>query len=109
MTFIILISLGILLIFFILKPKGQKTISKDAYLIDVRSPQEFKSGSIPNAINIPLSEISSSIQNLSDQENIVVFCKSGMRSGRAKKILMQNGIEHVVNGGSVKNVINALK
>jgi len=109
MTYIILISLGILLIFFFLKPKGPKTISKDAYLVDVRTPQEFKNGSVPNAINIPLSEISSSIQKLSNKENIVVFCKSGMRSGRAKKILMQNGIEYVVNGGSVKNVINALK
>lgn len=79
-------------------------IKNKAYLVDVRTPQEFASGSVKGSVNIPLDMIQSQIDLFKGKENIVVFCRSGNRSGQAKTILMQNGIDNVHNGGTWQNV-----
>jgi rhodanese-related sulfurtransferase len=90
------------------KEEKLRTIVNDnAFLVDVRSPAEFKSGSAKGAVNIPLDKISSSIKKFKGKENIVVFCRSGNRSGQAKSILEQNGVEGVTNGGTW-NKVNGL-
>jgi rhodanese-related sulfurtransferase len=81
-------------------------INKDAFLVDVRSPQEFAAGSVPGAVNIPLERVEKEISKFRDKKNIVVFCRSGNRSGQAKTILENNGITNVTNGGSWQNVNN---
>lgn len=79
--------------------------SSNVFLVDVRTPQEFASGSVKNAVNIPLDQIINKISMLKNQTNIVVFCRSGNRSNMAKNILKQNGITNVTNGGSLQNVL----
>lgn len=79
-------------------------IKNNAYLVDVRSKMEFSMGTVPGAVNIPVEEIAKHIATLKKKENIVVFCRSGSRSGMAKNILNQNGIENVFNGGTVQKV-----
>ncbi len=69
-------------------------------LVDVRTAKEFESGSVSKAINIPLSVVSDQLSQFSKTDTIVVFCRSGNRSGKAKKILTQNGFDKVINGGS---------
>lgn len=81
-----------------------KVIKKGAFLVDVRSTYEFSFGSVQGAINIPLGEVKNQLKKLQGKENIVVFCRSGARSGQAKSILEQNGFQNVFNGGSAKNV-----
>jgi rhodanese-related sulfurtransferase len=81
-----------------------KIISDKAYLVDVRTPQEFASGSVKGAINIPLDVIQNKLSMFKGKSAIVVFCRSGNRSGQAQTILMQNGIENVHNGGTWQNV-----
>lgn len=83
-----------------------EVINNGATLIDVRSKGEFASGSVKNAVNIPLNEISSKVKSLKNKENIVVFCRSGMRSKQAQSILKQAGITNVFNGGSLQNMKN---
>lgn len=83
-----------------------EVINNGATLIDVRSKGEFASGSLKNAINIPLNEISSKVKSLKNKENIVVFCRSGMRSKQAQSILEQAGITNVFNGSSLQNMKN---
>lgn len=83
-----------------------EVINKGATLIDVRSKGEFASGSVKNAVNIPLNEISSKVKSLKNKENIVVFCRSGMRSKQAQSILEKAGITNVFNGGSLQNMKN---
>lgn len=61
--------------------KLQEFIKNGALLIDVRSSDEFTAGSAPGAINIPLDKIQDELSKLNDAQNIIVFCKSGMRSG----------------------------
>lgn len=81
-----------------------EAINNGAYLVDVRTPAEFSGGSVKGAVNIPLSNLQSQMKKFKGKKNIVVFCRSGARSGQAKRILEQRGFENVINGGSVGNV-----
>lgn len=84
-------------------------IAKDAFLVDVRTPGEFASGSVKGAVNIPLSSIERQLGRFKGKKNIVVFCRSGNRSGQAKRILERNGIDKVINGGTWQHVERALQ
>lgn len=84
--------------------KLQEIITNEAFLVDVRTPEEFASGSVKGAVNIPLDEISSNLSKFKNKKNIVVFCRSGNRSGQAKQILEKNGIQQVTNGGTWQQV-----
>lgn len=76
-----------------------------AVIIDVRTAQEFRQGSIPKAINIDLLDInfSQKIAQLSKDKTYLVYCRSGNRSGSACKYMGENGFENVYNlsGGIV--------
>ncbi|MFT2091805.1 rhodanese-like domain-containing protein [Paraglaciecola sp. 2405UD69-4] len=67
------------------------------FLVDVRTPKEFAEGHVPNAINIPLSELSTSLEKFSNLENkhIVLYCRSGYRAGKASKMLQQHGFNNL--------------
>ena len=69
--------------------------------------EEFKSGHLEKAINIPYTEIEEQIKSITkdNHKNIVVYCRSGRRSGIAKKTLMQMGYKNVVNGGGYKDLL----
>lgn len=74
-------------------------------LIDVRTPEEFLQGSVPDAINIPLDEIPTRLDELKNKRPILVFCEAGGRAGRAKMILENAGITEVTNGGGWRDLI----
>lgn len=82
----------------------KEAVSNGAFLVDVRTPAEFSAGSVKGAVNIPLDKVSSQLSKFKDKKNIVLFCRSGNRSGQAKRILEQNGFQHVINGGTWQNV-----
>lgn len=80
---------------------------KDAILIDVRSPQEYKEGHLAKSINIPLYDISRNIDNeIRDKENtIIVYCQSGNRSKKAIEILNKKGYKKLYNIiGGIDNI-----
>lgn len=79
-------------------------VQNDAFLVDVRTPQEFAEGHVPGSVNIPLDEVSNQVSKFKNKTNIVVFCRSGNRSGQAKTILEQNGFTNVTNGGTWQNI-----
>jgi phage shock protein E len=82
-------------------------IDNNTVLIDVRTKEEFKSGHLEKAINIPYTEIEEQIKSITkdNHKNIVVYCRSGRRSGIAQKTLMQMGYKNVVNGGGYKDLL----
>lgn len=80
--------------------KLSEAIAAGAFLVDVRTAVEFKSGSVKGAVNIPLDTVSEQLHRFKNKNHIVVFCRSGMRSSQAKSILEKNGFENVLNGGS---------
>lgn len=89
-----------------------EAVENDAFIVDVRTPEEFSEGSAPGAVNIPLSEIESQLGQFKGKGEIIVFCRSGNRSGQAKKILEENGFEKVLNGGTwqeVKSIIEEVE
>ena len=79
-------------------------VNEGAFLVDVRSSDEFAEGNVKKSINIPLDQVSSNLDKFKGKEKIVVFCRSGNRSGLAKAILEQNGFTNVTNGGTWQNV-----
>lgn len=81
-----------------------EVIKDGAFLVDVRTPVEFADGSVKGAVNVPLDTVSSQLAKFKDKKNIVVFCRSGNRSGQVKSILEQNGFQNVINGGTWQNV-----
>jgi adenylyltransferase/sulfurtransferase len=66
-------------------------------LIDVREPHEYKICHIPAARLIPLGEVAKRLNELDREADIVIHCKSGMRSAKACGILRQAGFQHVRN------------
>lgn len=77
----------------------------DAFLVDVRTPAEFESGSAKGAVNIPLDRITDELDQFKGKTHIVVFCRTGGRSSHAKHVLEQFGFKNVVNGGAWEDVV----
>lgn len=87
----------------------KSVIEQGAFLVDVREPGEFSGGTAKGAVNIPLGLVATQLQKFKGKENIVVFCRSGNRSGQAKTILEQNGFKNVLNGGTWEEVSQFVK
>jgi phage shock protein E len=83
-----------------------EALKDGAFLVDVRTPAEFSSGSVKGAVNIPLDTIPNQLSIFKGKKYIVVFCRSGGRSSQAKSILERNGFQNVINGGTWQNVKN---
>lgn len=63
-------------------------------LLDVRSRQEYQEGNLPGSINLPVSQITKQIGKgilVDKKKTVIVYCQSGSRSKKAKKILEKNG------------------
>ncbi|MCL2862206.1 MAG: rhodanese-like domain-containing protein [Firmicutes bacterium] len=76
-----------------------------AVLIDVREQSEFNERHAMGAINIPLGIIEENILNtVSDFQTIIIlYCRTGNRSGQAKTILLNMGFERVYNMGGLND------
>lgn len=81
---------------------AHKLVSDGARLIDVRSPAEFADGHLPNAVNIPLQLLPQHLSTLEPKDKpIVLYCRSGNRSGQAASILKDAGFSAVHNLGAM--------
>jgi rhodanese-related sulfurtransferase len=71
--------------------------SDSVVIVDVRTPEEFQQGHVPNAINVPLSEIvdNPTILLSSKEKSIVLYCRSGYRAGKAARALHQDGYQNL--------------
>jgi rhodanese-related sulfurtransferase len=75
-------------------------IEGDALLLDVREDNEWESGRAPNAVHIALNEVPDHVEEFSNERLIVCVCRSGGRSGRAAKFLVESGKDAVnLEGG----------
>ena len=88
------------------------TFSVDAYsiLIDVRTKEEWDSGFIEGATHIPLNNLASEINKyvINDKEEILLYCRSGNRSGKAKLLLNSLGYTNVKNLGGINDISQRL-
>jgi rhodanese-related sulfurtransferase len=84
-------------------------LRRGAVVIDVRTPQEFDQGRVPDSINIPVDRIASNAQRIKEMKVPVVFCcSSGIRSKTAKNIMKEKGLKDVYDAGSWEKVIRIL-
>lgn len=75
-------------------------LAEASFLLDVREPAELEIVKIPGALNIPLGQLRSRLNELPRDKEIEVFCRSGQRSYHATRILLQNGFKaRNVSGG----------
>lgn len=81
--------------------EARQLIEAGAVLVDVRSPQEFGSGHLPNAVNVPVDELADRIDEIRGYaQPVIVYCASGMRSNRAAGILRGAEVADVHDLGS---------
>jgi rhodanese-related sulfurtransferase len=76
--------------------------SADAVIVDVREPEEFASGHVPGACNLPQADIATRLDEVPRDRPLYVICQGGFRSLRAAQFLSQCGINDVasVRGGT---------
>lgn len=74
-----------------------------AFILDVREPDEWAAGHIPDATLIPLGELQSRLAELPTDQQIVVVCRSGNRSATGRDILLDAGFGLVTSMGGGMN------
>jgi len=81
-------------------------IDDNSTVIDVRTAREYNNGHLNNAVNIPYDEIQNKIgiHVHSKNEKIVLYCRTGRRSGIALKTLQAMGYTNAINAGSYKKL-----
>jgi rhodanese-related sulfurtransferase len=85
----------------------------NALFIDVRTPAEFHQGSIDGALNFPVQQLSFSmdeLKKLSDdgETQLVLFCRSGVRSSNAYRQLTKAGMSNLLDGGGYASLRSRL-
>ena len=79
----------------------------DRVIIDVREPEEYASGHVAEARNVPLSKLAGDpavIADVAKDAEVILYCRSGNRSAMAMSILRAKGYTNLVNGINQKNV-----
>lgn len=84
--------------------KGLKEYAETekAVLLDVRTPQEYREGHIPESINVPLQTIDKVTSIAENKDTVLyVYCYSGARSRQATAMLQHMGYTNVQNIGGI--------
>jgi rhodanese-related sulfurtransferase len=114
--YITLILLGAIIVYLLIRMIRQKKILitlteeefragyRKAQLIDVREPNEFESGHILGARNIPLTQLKHRLVEVRPDKPVYLYCQSGARSARAAQVLYKHGCRELyqLKGGFKK-------
>ncbi len=84
-------------------------LEQRALVIDVRTPEEYEQGHYPGAINIPHEQILAGVRSraLGPDDPIVLYCRSGNRSGKAQTTLSDAGYSVTHNAGGLSALLAA--
>tara|TARA_B100000989_G_C19222220_1_gene336335 strand:+ start:242 stop:553 length:312 start_codon:yes stop_codon:yes gene_type:complete len=85
--------------------------SDEIIVIDVRSFEEVETGIIQDAIHIEWTQIEKEISkiDISKDQSIYLYCRSGNRSGKAAVTLEKIGFTNVINAGGIKEAAKKLE
>ncbi|WP_321273381.1 rhodanese-like domain-containing protein [uncultured Vibrio sp.] len=86
--------------------QGWLLIEQGAMIVDVRTPREFAEGHLDNAVNFPLSELDKHFKGIVKDKEIVLYCRSGNRSGKAYQYLQSKGFTNLHNAGGFEELQN---
>ena len=85
-------------------------LRQGAIIIDVRTPNEFDQGRVPDSINIPVDRIAANAIRIKEMKRpVICCCASGERSSQAVKMLKAKGLKDIYNGGSWIQVLKIVK
>lgn len=77
-------------------------------IVDVRTTNEFNSGHVEVALNVPLDQLAQRLSHehcqLNRQDRIVLYCASGARANVAKHLLERAGFKDVINAGGYQQI-----
>lgn len=80
--------------------------TEEAMVIDVRTSSEYTIAHYPDAINIPLDELPKHLNQLkANSKPIILYCRSGNRSGIGMNFLHQQGLKDIYNGGGLSDML----
>jgi phage shock protein E len=82
----------------------KEKIRAGAKIVDVRTPDEFRDGAYPGAVNIPLNELQRRLAEIPKDKPVVLYCASGARSAAAARTMKQLGYVDVVNAGGLADM-----
>ena len=91
------------------EPKVLEAIAQRVLIVDVRTPEEFRSGHFPGAINIPHEQIIFGLgeRQVRPSDPVVLYCRSGNRSGKAQAALRSIGFSQTLNAGGLAALLTA--
>lgn len=84
-------------------PTAREQVARGAFLLDVRTPEEFAEGHLPGATNVSVQTLAGRLDEVPKDRPIVLYCRSGKRSARAAEILRNAGHEEVFDLGAMSN------
>jgi phage shock protein E len=76
-------------------------------LLDVRTPEEFEEEHIASAVNINVEDLEAHLDEVPRDIPVVLYCRSGNRSGQAAEILANAGYDNIYDLGSIKDWVAA--
>ena len=90
-------------------PEIIAAIESQALIVDVRTPEEFADGHYPGAINIPHESILDGLNQLDVTADtaVILYCRSGNRSGQAEQVLQKKGFTETRNAGGLEALLSA--
>lgn len=83
--------------------KARGMVAEGAWLLDVRTPEEFAAGHVEGAVNIPVQDLEQRLEEVPTDKPVVVYCQSGRRSAKAAEILRVNGHPSIFDMGPMSN------
>ena len=108
---LLLLFLGVILTAQMAHADATNNGIRPAAIIDVRTSAEFAAGHLSGAINIPLERIETdiqSVQGIDKSSPIMLYCRTGNRSGKARDLLMKQGFTNVMNGGGLSTLAQTM-
>ena len=70
---------------------------QSVFVLDVRTPEEYAAGHVPGAVNVPYDQVASHLAKIPKDKEVVLYCRSGRRTGLAAEVLEANGYTKLVH------------
>ena len=84
----------------------QEKLGEGGQLIDVRTPLEFNQGSLSGAVNMPIESFQFMADRIDSSKPVLLYCRTGARSGMVKNYLDQLGFSQVHNIGGIRQFLD---
>ncbi|MBA4384543.1 MAG: rhodanese-like domain-containing protein [Anaerolinea sp.] len=81
--------------------QANEQFANGAFLLDVREPSEWNEAHVEGAVLIPLGELSTRVSEIPADQDVLIICRSGNRSGQARDLLRAAGLNRTtsIDGG----------